>query len=85
MKCLFECWECYVLSELTTLFCCIMSKNSLMNLIMSVELHMYNSRVNEMNIFWSFQRVRSSSMSFTRLVYSWFNSTLMRLNEMLTQ
>ena len=85
IKCLFECWKCHALSELMTLFCCMMSKNSLMNLIMSVELCMYNLKVDEMNISWSFQKVRLSSMSFARLIYSWFDSTLMKLNETLTQ
>jgi len=85
MKYLFECWECYVLNKLMTLFYCIMSKNSLINLIMFVELHMYNLKVDEINISWSFQKVKLSLINFARLIHSWFNSTLMKLNETLTQ
>jgi len=43
--------ENVILNKLITLFCCIMFRNSSMNLIMFIELHTYNLKVNEINIF----------------------------------
>jgi len=48
----------------------MMFRNSLMNLIIFVELHIYNSKVNEINISQSFQKIKLSLMSFAKLIYN---------------